>query len=364
MPIYESKKTSSFGSIDPRCVQRAKIKSRDDKTRNGKCQVWLVDSNTNEQDPANWITVSMSSPYSGTSPRSQMSNQTSTSSGSQSSYGFMAGPPDVDNHVLVTFSNGQMDRGFVTGSIKADNIGEATFGSGKNAKGSGPGGAREPNAFDNNVDPTNRPQRARDTTNNESGAIGAIKASGEDGDNPTADQDNPASTDSSIRRNTSPDVMGLASPGGNYIVFDDGAGIVRIAMASGAQILMSNGMGILVMNSSGAGWVRLSNGGDIDVYGAGSVSLAAGADFNLKAGGNINLEAGGAINTKASGNNNIQGATVNIKGGSIMTSKITGDIAYADTAGAAPLGSPAPVGDVAGNAGSVARTPGGGGGAK
>lgn len=341
--------------INYHSMQLAKVKDRKDVNRTGRCRVWLMNSNTNENDESNWISIRLSSPSAGVSPPAGLdSNSTQSPGGTQTAFGMFMGPPAVENVVLVAFNNGDPSQGFFMGSTFPDGMTQGV--PGRAAGNTHQGGGKqsgEVNRFQQPVEyPSSQPTRPESTQ------AGAFQ------EQDLADDPLLGPGQSSVSREDEPKLMGWVSQGGHQIVLDDGDGysLIRLRTPSGVQLLLSETTGdIFLINKSGNGWIKVGNGGECDIYSSEGFNLFSGSTINLKSGGDINMEAGGDINVKAGGSVNNDGASINLKAGSILSSKITGEISYADTAGFAIPGSPAPVGDPAGSAGSVTRTPSRGG---
>ncbi len=79
-----------------------------DPQRFGRLQVWIPDFGPDEND--SYVTVSYASPFAGVSDIS-IDSPDSTGSG-QTSYGFWATPPDINNQVLCCFVNGDIAKGY------------------------------------------------------------------------------------------------------------------------------------------------------------------------------------------------------------------------------------------------------------
>ena len=346
--ITKGKKTGLTGNVNFNTVQLAKIKSTEDDNHSGRLKVWLIASNTDEQDESNWITVKYASPFAGISaPDNVDSEAVESPTGTQTSYGFFAVPPDKENVVLVSFANADPTRGYWFASTFADTMTKMIPGRAAGGTYQGNKPSAEVNRYSQQTEsPASEPVRPE-----LDGAGDNIEAQG------ITDPELGAG-DSSVWRDKSPTVMGWLSPSGHNIVLDDKAGLVRIRAANGAQFLITSGGDVFVINASGNGAVRMGAGGAVDVYGSESVNVFAGSDINMKAGSNINME-GTEINLNGS-TINIGNGTVNLKG-SINSSFINADVAFANTAAGSPPGSPSPVGDTAGSAGSVSRTPSRGG---
>jgi hypothetical protein len=352
MVIRDGKKSKSLGGLNYNSIQLAKIKSTTDNSHSGKLMVWLINSGTDENDPNTWIPVRYASPFAGVSSPNNVDSQATKTSG-QSSYGFFAVPPDPENVVLVGFINGEADKGYWFSATYADSM---TYGMPGRAAGDTPQGSGKPsgevNRYSQDItSPDANPQRP-----SVSGTASAVDEQG------VADDPLLGPGNSSVARDPNPTVFGLTSPGGNQLIMDDGDGysLIRLRTASGVQILLSETTGdIVLINKSGNGTARIGNGGEVDIYSSTSFNVFGGADINFKAGGSLNIEAP-TINIKGT-TVNIQGGTLNLKAGAINSSFINGDVAFARTAAGSPPGVPSPVGDTAGSAGSVTRTPSRGG---
>lgn len=334
--INHGPKEGLTGNINYSVVQLAKIKATEDNNHSGRLKVWLLASNTDENDEANWISVRYASPFAGISNPSNIDSEAIESpEGTQKSYGFFAVPPDNENVVLVAFINADPKNGFWFAATYADTMTKMIPGraSGNTYQGNKPSG--EVNRFSKqtqspDVEPT-RPSLV------ESDAFDEQELS----DDPLL-----GPGESSVWRDKSPSVMGWLSPGGNQLIMDDKNGyqLIRLRTASGVQVLLSETTGdVFINNKAGSGWIRIGNSGDVDLYSSNSFNVFGGNDINLKSGGNINLDAGGNINLKAA---------------EVKSSFINADVSYSNTAGGAPPGSPSPVGDTAG---TVSRTPSKGG---
>lgn len=351
--IRDSKKSSSLGGINYNTIQLGKIKSTEDISHSGKMKVWLLNSGTDENDENTWISVRYASPFAGVSSPSNVDSQATKTSG-QTSYGFFAVPPDPENIVMIAFVNGESDKAYWFSATYADNM---TYGMPGRAAGNTPQGAGKPSG---EVNRYSQDITSVDSNPARPSLAGNASAVDEQG---VADDPLLGPGNSTVFRDTTPKVFGLTSPGGNQFVMDDGDGysLIRLRTASGVQLLLSDTTGdIVLLNKSGNACVRLGNDGNVDIYSSTAYNIFGGSDVNIKAGGKINLEAS-EVNIKASGNANIQGGTINLKAGAINSSYINGDVAFAKTAAGSPPGTPAPVGDTAGSAGSVSRTPGRGG---
>jgi len=288
-------------SIDFNKIQMAKIKSTADATHNGKVLVWLMNSNTNEQLPENWISVMYASPFAGSTDIAQVSRQAVQSfDGTQKSYGFFAVPPDTGNFVLVAFANGDETQGYWFACILKDTLTHMIPGIGSDKSYGGVSGpVAEMNVYSGQTgNPQVNPLRPTYTP-----LFNGLKLQGLSNDPLRG-----AGT-SSVWRDETPTVQGWLSPGGNQFVMDDGSGtqLIRIRTKSGAQLLISETDGhIYAISRDGKTWMELNNDGNIYAYAAGDFNIGAGQDINFSAGRHINF-------SSPSGILNISAPSVNIQ---------------------------------------------------
>ena len=77
----------------------------------------------------------------------------------------------------------------------------------------------------------------------------------------------------------------------------------RVRTRTGHQVLLHNSEDLIYIgNSRGTSWIELTSNGKIDIYAADSVSIHTQGDFNFRADRDINLEAGRNINVRAEKN--------------------------------------------------------------
>ena len=77
----------------------------------------------------------------------------------------------------------------------------------------------------------------------------------------------------------------------------------RVRTRTGHQILLHNSEDLIYIgNSRGTSWIELTSDGKIDIFAADSVSIHTQGDFNFRADRDINLEAGRNINVRAEKN--------------------------------------------------------------
>src|ERR1700691_2080160 len=88
------------------------VKDNNDELKMGRLRVWIPEIN---RDPVNGLfLVSYCSPFAGATPATNLDG---SQNNAQTSYGFWAVPPDVDNEVVVTFINGDPNRGIWIGCM-------------------------------------------------------------------------------------------------------------------------------------------------------------------------------------------------------------------------------------------------------
>ena len=96
----------------------------------------------------------------------------------------------------------------------------------------------------------------------------------------------------------------------------------RVRTRTGHQLLLHNSEDLIYIgNSRGTAWIELSSDGKIDIFAADSVSIHTQGDFNLRSDRDFNIEAKRNINIRAEGNMRSE-----IEGN--VTSFITGNAEY------------------------------------
>lgn len=311
--MQRERKKSDKGSIDYSSIQIGKIKSTDDFTYNGKLKVWLIESNTNEENEDNWVSVKYASPFAGvTNPNDMNQDATESYSGTQKSYGFFAVPPDLNNFVICGFANSDPSKGYWFACLYADTLTHMIPGiAGGNTYQDGSGNAPAAEMHRHSQQLAS-PQQAPTRPFYEP-LYNGLQSQGLLGD-PLR-----GAGSASAWRNPTPNALGFLTPGGNQLIFDDqeGTRLIRLRTRSGAQILISEDEGhIYAISKGGNSWLELNNSGNIDVYGGGSFSVFGTSEVNVASDGNINLDSGANINIKASGDINIQSdGNNNLKGG-------------------------------------------------
>jgi hypothetical protein len=115
----------------------------------------------------------------------------------------------------------------------------------------------------------------------------------------------------------------------------------NLEVNAGNATLLTSGTSLFVLSGSST-YMTQAN---LEVKTSGDNVLTSGGTAHIKAGGNVEIKASGSVNN--------DGSTINLKAGTINTSKITGDITYADQTGVALiLGAASPTGDTAASSGA------------
>lgn len=290
-------------------VYQAFVKDNTDAQLMGRLRVWIPEFNSRENDEKGWFTVSYVSPFAGATDPTKIGPAQSKQIGeeSQTSYGWWAIPPDINNQVLVMFVSGDPSKGVWIGSFYQQNMNYMVPGlsAGNNYQYDKPVPVTE---YNKNTDEKPRNAMTRPKLTKTTQAL--------------ADQGLLIDTirgisNSSARREAPSQVYGLSTPGpidpdgktdsvrrtgGSQLYLDDGTEHehIRIRTRSGAQILIdeTNGM-IYTINKAGTAWLELDPSGHVDIFGAKSFTVRAQEDVNLRADRDVNIEAGRTINIKA-----------------------------------------------------------------
>lgn len=93
------------------------VKDNTDASRMGRLKVWIPDFGSESDDELSWVSVRYVSPFAGATDPTILDNNTQKAGGSQTSYGFWAVPPDLENQVIVSFINGDPSRGVWLGCL-------------------------------------------------------------------------------------------------------------------------------------------------------------------------------------------------------------------------------------------------------
>lgn len=272
------------------------VKNNKDARRMGRLQVWIPEMGGTPDDQSNWHIVNYASPFGGSSPVSSTVENSQSLDGTQTSYGWWAVPPDLENQVLCTFVNGESAKGFWFACVWQQNMNHMVPGIASN-RSFQPGGDNvmppvaeyNKNQSGTTMDPM-APVRPRfDPLHNALTKQGLY----------TDFERGP--TSASARRESPAKVYGMLSPRGQQLYIDDDPenSYIRMRTRNGAQVLVHDSTGYVYINSAdGNSWVEVSDKG-VDVYSALSVSIRSEQDINLRADKNIHLDAGENITFRA-----------------------------------------------------------------
>ena len=281
------------------------VKSNTDIQKMGRLQVWIPEFGAQEEDSGGWVTVSYSSPFAGATSPKLLGNNETLDSQTQTSYGFWAVPPDLDNQVTVMFANGDPTRGVVMGCLYQQFMNTMVPGmpAGKTYQ------------FVTTDAPTaeyNKNSPGAKTDDSIRPAVTTI-AEGVNSQGLIHDQVRGITT-SGARRESPSEVYGMLTPGpkhedakgkrlgGSQFVMDDGEGSehIRIRTKSGAQLLVDETNGLVYgINKTGTSWFQMDATGNFDIYAAQSMSIRSVKDINFRADNDINIEAGRNVLIKA-----------------------------------------------------------------
>lgn len=93
------------------------VKSNADAQRMGRLKVWIPDFGSLPDDADSWVTVSYVSPFAGATDPNLLKTPIESAGNTQTSYGWWAVPPDLENQVIVSFINGDPSRGVWLGCL-------------------------------------------------------------------------------------------------------------------------------------------------------------------------------------------------------------------------------------------------------
>ena len=281
------------------------VKSNADIQKMGRLQVWIPEFGSQESDKTGWITVSYSSPFAGATSPKLLGNNEQLDSQTQTSYGFWAVPPDLDNQVIVMFANGDPTRGVMMGCLFQQFMNKMVPGipAGKTFQ------------FPTTDAPTSEYNKQAPGTKRDDATRPAAVTIAEGINAQGLIKDNVRGiTTSGARRESPSEVYGMLTPGpknpdakgkrlgGSQFVMDDGEGSehIRIRTKSGAQFLIDETNGLVyAINKLGTSWMQMDAQGNFDIYAAQSMSIRSVKDINFRADQDIIIEAGRNILIKA-----------------------------------------------------------------
>lgn len=232
---------------------------------------------------------------------------------SQQSYGIVFPPPDINTEVMVAFT-GDIDKGVVIGCLIDDS---------RNSTLAGPQAGLVNDKY-SQIKEEPKTRQDINSTPTEHAQSHFLRLQGLIQDllrglnfsNPRRDEKNA--------------VVGISSPQGHSLIFDDGNSekknqLIRLRTANGSQILMEDTCGfVYIINRDGTSWVEMDADGNLHVYAKKSINMATEGDFNIHSAGSVNIESTKSVNIKApnikmeasTGNTDIHSATTtNVYGG-------------------------------------------------
>lgn len=283
---YSSNLNSNIVSLNSTYI--GFVQSTTDFQKMGRLEVWIP--SINRDKTIGTFMVSYASPFAGASP---------VEGGGQTSYGFWAVPPDINNEVIVLFIDGDPNKGVWIGCLYQQYMNNMVPGIGTSAI--APNGSKSGPSME--YDKTNQSLAASsmDPPRPEYAPLAeGITTQGLTGDNFRGP------STSSARRDDSATVLGILSPNGSQFVMDDAADdtFIRMRTKSGTQVLVNDTIGMVyIISKNGNSWAEISDEG-VDVYSSGAISMRSHGDFNIHSDANINMF-GAAVNITSVGAMNI-----------------------------------------------------------
>lgn len=269
------------------------VKNNVDVQNMGRLQVWIPEIGGDPDRAEHWYIVSYASPFAGATDFNGIVKGGKQFGQSQESYGFWFVPPDLNNHVLVTFINGEASRGFWFACLYQQYANHMVPGIPVNIstepdKGGhcgSYGAVTEYNKWDDSLKPPDPPRPPFPPLNTGLCNEGLFSDPSRGPSNSGAQRESPSQ------------VFGIKTPRGQHFVMDDNQSneFIRIRTRGGTQILVHETTGFVYINSkNGNSWLEVSDDG-IDLYSQNYVSIRAAKDINLHADGKINLNGSAGI---------------------------------------------------------------------
>lgn len=324
-----------------------RVKNNVDPTRSGRLQVYIPDFGGDENQPANWRTVSYASPFFG-STLTDIGVKTNSYDKVSHTYGMWAVPPDIGVEVLCIFAAGDAQRGYwfacvqnhlshhmTPGVASSTQIDKTTIVS-ETLKKQVSDTSNLPVAEFNENDKDKVNEKFVETPKpiHEYQASVLIKQ-GLDKDHvrgaitsnsmrespsmvfgistpgrpyPNDAADDPAKYLTALQNGTlnESDYAVNARKGGHSFVMDDGNAtgndqLLRLRTAGGHQIMMHDTEHVLyIANDLGTVWMEFSPNGQVQLYSYGGINVRTEGDMNLHSDKNLNIQAQN-INVKALG---------------------------------------------------------------
>jgi len=292
-------------------MQTGYVKQVEDKKKAGRIRVWIPEFDTLEDDESGWIVCNYCSPFAGaTNWRDNSSTEFDTFETTQTSYGFWAVPPDVNNEVLIVFPNNDVSRALWVGCVFKEFMNHMIPGHAASDKNKNAPGKKVPVAEYNKFDVKSGdsatpldPVRPWHKTHTEGiGNQGLIT------------DEVRGTTTSSAQRDEVSAVYGMNTPGplhdtikgsrlgGHSFILDDSpdSEYIGLRTRSGAQFRIDETNGLVyAINKTGTSWMQMDADGNFDIFAAKSVSVRSQENINFRADKDINIEAGQNIYMKA-----------------------------------------------------------------
>lgn len=281
------------------------VKDNTDVQRMGRLKIWIPEFGSQEGDKNAWIVASYASPFAGATSPKTLGNNDQVAETTQTSYGFWAVPPDLDNQVLVMFVNGDASRGVVIGCLFQQFMNKMV-----------PGIPSDKNVQFPTLDAPVSEYNKRTTQTAKEDIIRPALLSAAEGINAQGliHDEVRGPSKSGARREAPSQVYGILTPGpenpdapgkrlgGSQFYMDDAPGSehIRLRTKTGAQMLIDETNSIVyAINATGTTWMQMDADGNFDIFGAKSVSVRSQEDVNLRADNDINIEAGRNLTLKA-----------------------------------------------------------------
>lgn len=258
------------------------VKGNSDPQRMGRLSVYVPEFGGQPDNPASWYVVSYASPFAGASNienNAKDGEAAKKQAGTQTSYGWWAVPPDLNNEVLVCFANGDTTRGYWFACLYQQFMNHMVPGLALNL------------STNDEVNKLNLPPVCEYNKKDQENAskywdpkrpIFESLYEGLRQQGLFTDPERGPST-TSARRESPSKVFGLSTPNGNTMHIDDNPDneLIRFRTKSGVQILIHETTGYIYMNSKmGNSWFEVSDEG-INFYSKGTINFRAEAGINM-----------------------------------------------------------------------------------
>ncbi len=298
------------------------VKDNADFQNMGRLSVWIPEFGGDPKDPQNWFIVRYGTMFGGASSPANRIQDSDVMEGSQTSYGWWAVPPDLENQVVLAFANGETNKGIWFACLYPQNMNHMVPGvaSANPTQSIDACGAIPPVVEYNKWSAQSPidPKRPIFTPLHEGLSNQGLYQDAERGTATSSAQRAPVSK-----------VYGYITPRSNSIYVDDDPEneFIRLRTRSGAQILVHETTGYVYINSkNGNSWAEISDRG-IEMYTRGNMGVRAEGSMNLHADASMNIEADGNLNFRAGGNMTFQSPThINFKASGNFILEVGGTI--------------------------------------